>query len=64
MELNLNGKVAVITGPAKGMGAAITNAFAAEGVHLALLGRDSAAIEPVARPSRPRAAARSSCLAI
>jgi NAD(P)-dependent dehydrogenase (short-subunit alcohol dehydrogenase family) len=48
MELNLSGKVAVITGPAKGMGAAITEAFAAEGAYLALLGRDQAAIEPVA----------------
>jgi NAD(P)-dependent dehydrogenase (short-subunit alcohol dehydrogenase family) len=49
MELHLNGRVAMITGPAKGMGAAITEAFAAEGAHLALLGRDCAAIEPVAK---------------
>ena len=48
MELNLGGRVAVITGPAKGMGAAITKAFAAEGVRLSLIGRDVAAIEPVA----------------
>ncbi len=48
MELNLQGKVAMITGPAKGMGAAITTAFAGEGARLALLGRDVAAIEPVA----------------
>ena len=48
MELNLGGRVAVITGPAKGMGAAITKAFAAEGAKLALVGRDIAAIEPVA----------------
>ena len=48
MQLNLNGRVAVITGPAKGMGAAITEAFAAEGAYLALVGRDRAAIEPVA----------------
>jgi NAD(P)-dependent dehydrogenase (short-subunit alcohol dehydrogenase family) len=48
MQLNLNGKVAVITGPAKGMGAAITEAFATEGAYLALLGRDQAAVEPVA----------------
>ena len=48
MDLNLNGRVAVITGPAKGMGAAISQAFAAEGAYLALLGRDHAAIEPVA----------------
>ncbi len=31
MDLQLKGKVAMITGPAKGMGAAITEAFAAEG---------------------------------
>jgi NAD(P)-dependent dehydrogenase (short-subunit alcohol dehydrogenase family) len=49
MQLNLGGRVAVITGPAKGMGATITEAFAAEGAYLALLGRDHAAIEPVAQ---------------
>jgi 3-oxoacyl-[acyl-carrier protein] reductase len=47
--LNLNGRVALITGPAKGMGAAVTEAFAAEGAYLALVGRDHAAIEPVAK---------------
>src|ERR1700689_225794 len=49
MHLKLSGGVAMITGPAKGMGAAITEAFAAEGARLALLGRDCAAIEPVAK---------------
>ncbi len=49
MELNLKGRVAMITGPAKGMGAAITEAFASEGARLALVGRDFAAIEPVAK---------------
>ena len=48
MDLKLEGRVAMITGPAKGMGAAITKAFAAEGARLALIGRDIAAIEPVA----------------
>jgi NAD(P)-dependent dehydrogenase (short-subunit alcohol dehydrogenase family) len=48
MDLNLKGRVAMITGPAKGMGAAITEAFAAEGARLALLGRDCSAIAPVA----------------
>jgi 3-oxoacyl-[acyl-carrier protein] reductase len=48
MQLDLNGRVAMITGPAKGMGAAISAAFAAEGAALALVGRDRAAIEPVA----------------
>jgi NAD(P)-dependent dehydrogenase (short-subunit alcohol dehydrogenase family) len=52
MDLMLKGRVAVITGPAKGMGAAITMAFAAEGTRLALVGRDTAAIEPVATEAR------------
>ena len=52
MDLNLKGRVTVITGPAKGMGAAITMAFAAEGARLALLGRDVVAVEPVAEEAR------------
>ena len=48
MELNLKGRVAIITGPAKGMGATISKAFAEEGCRLVLIGRDTAAIEPVA----------------
>ena len=52
MDLKLAGRVAVITGPAKGMGAAITRAFAAEGSRLALIGRDIAAIEMLAEEVR------------
>jgi len=52
MDLQLNGRIAMITGPAKGMGAAITTAFASEGVQLALVGRDVTAIEPVAEEAR------------
>jgi NAD(P)-dependent dehydrogenase (short-subunit alcohol dehydrogenase family) len=52
MDLNLADKVVVITGAAKGMGAAITSAFAAEGARLVLSGRDIAAIEPVAETAR------------
>ncbi|MGU3401195.1 SDR family NAD(P)-dependent oxidoreductase [Brucellaceae bacterium D45D] len=48
MDLNLKDKVALITGPAKGMGEAVTRAFAAEGCKLALVGRDTSAIEPLA----------------
>jgi 3-oxoacyl-[acyl-carrier protein] reductase len=48
MDLGLKGRVAVITGPAKGMGAAVSKAFASEGCKLALVGRDTSAIEPVA----------------
>jgi len=52
MDLNLKGRVAVITGPAKGMGAAVTLAFAREGCRMALISRDVAAIEPVAVEAR------------
>ncbi len=48
MKLGLEGKTAIVTGPAKGMGAAITLALAREGVDLCLAGRDMAAIAPVA----------------
>src|ERR1700754_4642978 len=52
MNLELNERVAMITGTAKGMGAAITTAFAAEGTKLALVGRDVAAIDPVAQEAK------------
>jgi NAD(P)-dependent dehydrogenase (short-subunit alcohol dehydrogenase family) len=52
MELALRGRVALITGPAKGMGAAVSKAFAAEGCLMALAGRDTAAIESVAEDIR------------
>ncbi len=52
MDLQLKNKVAVITGPAKGMGRAISLAFAKEGAELVLAGRDLAAIEPVAQEAR------------
>ncbi len=47
MDLGLHGKTVVVTGPAKGMGRAVTLAFAAEGARLVLAGRDMAAIAPV-----------------
>jgi len=49
MNLDLKGKVVVITGPAKGMGRAVTLAFANEGAQLVLAGRDTVAIDAVAR---------------
>ncbi|MDR3493521.1 MAG: SDR family oxidoreductase [Ancalomicrobiaceae bacterium] len=45
--MELAGKIAVVTGPAKGMGAAITLALAKEGADLVLAGRDTDAIAPV-----------------
>ncbi len=52
MNLQLKDKVGIVTGPAKGMGAAITKAFAAEGSRLALIGRDTDAIAVVANEVR------------
>jgi NAD(P)-dependent dehydrogenase (short-subunit alcohol dehydrogenase family) len=52
MDLKLKGRIALVTGPAKGMGATVTKAFAEEGCDLVLIGRDVAAIEPVAQEVR------------
>ncbi|MFA9438785.1 SDR family NAD(P)-dependent oxidoreductase [Uliginosibacterium sp. sgz301328] len=52
MDLGLKDKVVLITGPAKGMGSAVSLAFAREGARLVLVGRDLAAIEPVATEAR------------
>lgn len=49
MDLFLKDRVVLITGPAKGMGEAVTRAFAEEGSKLALIGRDTAAIAPLAQ---------------
>jgi 3-oxoacyl-[acyl-carrier protein] reductase len=56
MDLGLAGKVAIITGPAKGMGAAVTLGFAREGARLVLAGRDLVAIAPVAEAARAQGA--------
>jgi 3-oxoacyl-[acyl-carrier protein] reductase len=45
--MNLQGKTAIITGPAKGMGADITLTLARAGADVVLAGRDLTAIEPV-----------------
>ncbi|GAB2620636.1 short-chain dehydrogenase [Paractinoplanes abujensis] len=48
MDLHLTGKVAVITGGSAGIGAAIARGLAAEGAHVALVGRDTARLDEVA----------------
>ncbi len=50
--MDLQNRCGIVTGPAKGMGAAITLALAADGADLVLAGRDTAAIEPVAEQVR------------
>jgi 3-oxoacyl-[acyl-carrier protein] reductase len=46
--MDLEGRVGIVTGAAKGMGAAITLALADAGADLILAGRDTKAIEPLA----------------
>ncbi len=45
----LHGRVGLVTGPAKGMGAAITRTLADAGADLILAARDTAAVQPLAQ---------------
>jgi NAD(P)-dependent dehydrogenase (short-subunit alcohol dehydrogenase family) len=49
MDLGMQGKVALVTGGSVGIGLAVAEAFAREGVHLALCARDEARVEAVGR---------------
>src|SRR5689334_155175 len=49
MSGSLDGRVAIVTGAAKGMGAEICLALAREGAHLALAARDAAPLQALAR---------------
>src|SRR6266542_7160849 len=52
MDLELKGKVAVITGGSVGIGLAIAEGFAREGVHLALCARKEDRLDEVVRSIR------------
>lgn len=49
MDLKLNGKVAVVTGGSLGIGRAVTQALAAEGVRVAIVARSQGPLEAAAR---------------
>ena len=58
MELNMRGQVAVVTGASKGIGKAVAEALAAEGVNLALCARGADLLETVAEDLQQRYDAR------
>ena len=55
---NLQGKTAVVTGAASGIGKAIATAFVAAGAHVVLCDRNSEALDAVAAALGPRAVGR------
>ena len=54
MELGLKSRKAFVSGASRGIGRVIAGAFAAEGIHLALFGRDAKRCEEVAAELRDR----------
>jgi NAD(P)-dependent dehydrogenase (short-subunit alcohol dehydrogenase family) len=58
MDLGLNGKIALITGANRGIGAAIAVELAKEGVHVCLVARDLTKLNEVAATIRDTANAR------
>jgi 3-oxoacyl-[acyl-carrier protein] reductase len=48
VDVNITGKVTIVTGAARGIGAALAQRFAAEGARVAILDRDQAGVQRVA----------------
>jgi 3-oxoacyl-[acyl-carrier protein] reductase len=63
MDLQINGKTALVTGASKGIGYAIAAALATEGAHVIINGRDETALEAAAARLRERGATVSALVA-